>query len=169
MSVDGFSMSNFGLPNEITSAQAAARTEQNVIFGNEKIVDKIEPVLNKRINNKTDEDEEDSQQQYFNDGFQKNKDDDDEENEEKDENRSKNESELDEKDKKITTKAAKKYKTAVLKNPEDIVVKVNTQKDKIELYNKVTQKTVESISANDFLEMINKLDYNSGILLNKSV
>ena len=159
MSVDGFSLSSIGLGNDITSAQAAITTEQGVQGGNEKIVGKIDRALNKRINN--DEKEEGNKNQYFNDGFQE--DDEDKEDEEKNEESSLN------KDEKISAKAAKKYKALIIRDPENVIVKVNNNTDKIELYNKVTKKTLEAINANDFLEMINKLDYNSGVLVNKSI
>ena len=159
MSVDGFSLSSIGLGKDITSAQAAITTEQGVLSGNEKIVDKIDRALNKRINN--DEKEESNKNKYFNDGFQEEDKDD-----EGDENN--DESSLN-KDEKISAKAANKYKALIIRDPENVIVKVNNKTDKIELYNKVTKKTLEAINANDFLEMINKLDYNSGVLLNKSI
>lgn len=58
MSVDGFSMSSLGLPKDITSAQMAASTEQAVLNAGEKVVGKIDKVLNKRIDNNTDEEKE---------------------------------------------------------------------------------------------------------------
>ncbi|MBR1942534.1 hypothetical protein IJ843_02220 [bacterium] len=157
MGVDGFSMASLGMPKDITSAQAAVTTEQGVLSGNEKIVGKIDRALNKRINN--DEKEENQKNKYFNDGF--NEEDDDED--ENDENSSVD------KDEKISLKTAKQLKTTVIKDPENIVIKVNNATEKIELYNKVTKKIVESITANDFLEMINRLDYNAGVLVNKSI
>ena len=51
----------------------------------------------------------------------------------------------------------------------EIIVKFNPAEEKIILYNNVTKKTLESINPDDFLEMINKLDYNSGVLVNKSI
>ncbi len=161
MSVDGFSMSSLGLPKDITSAQAAITTENGVLTGNEKIVDKIDRALNKKINN--DEKEEGKKNQYFSDGYAE----DDEENE--DDEEQKQEENSVNKDEKISYKNAKKYKSLIINDPENIVIKVNNNSDKIEMYNKVTKKTIETINANDFLEMINKLDYNSGVILNKSI
>ena len=40
---------------------------------------------------------------------------------------------------------------------------------KVELYNKSTKKAVETIRPKDFVEMVAKLDYNSGILVNKKI
>ena len=51
MGVDGFSMASVGMPKDITSAQAAATTEQQVFGAEEKVVNKIDRALNKRINN----------------------------------------------------------------------------------------------------------------------
>jgi len=157
MGVDGFSMASLGMPKDITSAQAAVTTEQGVLSGNEKIVGKIDRALNKRINN--DEKEENPKNKYFNDGFNE----EDDEEDENDENSSVN------KDEKISLKNAKNLKTAIIKDTENIVIKVNNVTERIELYNKVTKKIVESITANDFLEMINRLDYNAGVLVNKSI
>ena len=158
MSVDGFSMSSLGLPKDITSAQAAVTSEQSINSGNEKIVGKIDRALNKKINN--DEKEENQRNKYFNDGFK-------EENEEDEEENNNEETSID-KDEKITGQKARNYKTTI-KDPENVVIKINKKTDKIELYNSVTKKIIESINANDFIEMINKLDYNSGILVNKSI
>ena len=159
MSVDGFSMSALGLPKDITSAQAAASVEQGVLSSGEKTVEKIDRAVNKRINN--DEKEEKNKNNFFQDGYAE--EDADEENEEKDEEGSLN------KDSKISSKHAQKYKSLLIKDPENVIIKVNKYTDRIELYNKITKKTLESINADDFLEMINKLDYNSGILVNKSI
>ncbi len=159
MSVDGFSMSALGLPKDITSAQAAASVEQGVLSSGEKTVEKIDRAVNKRINN--DEKEEKNKNNFFQDGYAE--EDADEENEEKDEEGFLN------KDAKISSKNAQKYKSLLIKDPENVIIKVNKYTDRIELYNKITKKTLESINADDFLEMINKLDYNSGILVNKSI
>ena len=163
MSVDGFSMSALGLPKDITSAQAAASVEQGVLSSGEKTVEKIDRAVNKRINN--DEKEEKNKNNFFQDGYAE--EDADEENEEKDEEKDE-EGSLN-KDAKISSKNAQKYKSLLIKDPENVIIKVNKYTDRIELYNKIKKKTLESINAEDFLEMINKLDYNSGILVNKSI
>ena len=156
MGVDGFSMASLGLPKDITSAQAAISTEQGVNTGNEKVVGKIDRALNKKINN--DEKEENSKNKFFNDGYKENEEDKEEE-----------EDSVINKDEKITSKKAKTLKSPMIKDPENVIIKVNNKTDKIELYNKVTKRIIESINANDFLEMINRLDYNAGILVNKSI
>jgi len=161
MSVDGFSMASLGMPKDITSAQAAITTEQGVNTGNEKVVGKIDRALNKRINN--DEKEENQKNKYFNDGFREEKD------EDEDEKEGENPEQILDKDAKISSKQARALKTGLIKDLENVIIKINSKTDKIELYNKVTKKTIESINANDFVEMINKLDYNAGILVNKSI
>lgn len=161
MSVDGFSMSALGLPKDITSAQASASVEQSMFNSGEKTVEKIDRALNKRINNEEKE-EKNKKNNFFQDGYAE-----DEEDKDEDENKENNSSVN--KDVKMTSKSAKQYKTLLIKDPENVVIKVNKFTDRIELYNKVTKKTLESINADDFLEMINKLDYNSGILVNKSI
>ena len=158
MSVDGFSIANFNLPKDVTSAQAAATAEQVVFTGNEKVVGKIDRALNKKINN---DEEKSNQNKYFEDAYEESKEDDNE-NEERDESGVN-------KDEKISSKNAKRYKNIVINDPENVVIKINSKTDKIELYNKSTNKILESIKAQDFLDMINKLDYNSGIMVNLNI
>ena len=159
MSVDGFSMANFNLPKDVTSAQAAATAEQVVFTGNEKVVGKIDRALNKKINN---DEEKSNQNKYFEDAYEDSKKEDEEEKNES------SESEVN-KDEKISLKNAKKYKKLVINDPENVTIKINNKSDRIELYNKSTNKIIESIKAQDFLEMINKLDYNSGIMVNLNI
>lgn len=167
MSVDGFSMSSLGLPKDITSAQVAASTEQAVLNTSEKVVGKIDRALNKKIDNNTDEEKE--KNQFFEDGFQ---DDDDEEDNEEQQEESKGSS-IDPNetfDDGISRKKRfKRYKAPVIKDPENITIRFNNNLNNIELYNIVTNKTVETINTDDFVSMVNKLDYNSGILVNKNV
>lgn len=153
MSVDGFSMSSLGMPKDITSAQAAATAEQVVQMGNEKVVGKIDRALNKKINN--DEEKERNKNQYFEDGYESSE----------DENQEDDESGVN-KDEKLSLKNAKKYQNISIKDPENVIIRINDKNDKIELYNKATKKIIESIKADDFLDMMNNLDYNSGILAN---
>lgn len=164
MSVDGFSMSSLGLPKDITSAQAAVTAQNGVFSSSDKSIGKIDRILNKRINN--DEEKEHQKNNFFNDGYSE----EDEEDENKDEE-SKEESGNSsvDIDKKLSARDAARYKAEQLQNPEQISVKFNPAEEKIILYNNVTKKTLESINPDDFLEMINKLDYNSGVLVNKSI
>ncbi len=155
MSVDGFSMASIGMPKDITSAQAALSTEHGINIGNEKVVGKIDRALNKKINNEEKE-EKNRRNQDFKDGYDEN-----EEDEEK--------KDIVDKDEKITGKKAKELKITAIKDPQNVVLYFNNKTEKVELYNKVTKKILESINVNDFVEMINKLDYNSGILVNKTI
>lgn len=159
MSVDGFSMASFNLPKDVTSAQAAATAEQVVFTGNEKVVGKIDRALNKKINN---DEEKSNQNNYFEDAYEDSKDEDEDEKDESSESGVN-------KDEKISLKNAKKYKKLVINDPENVTIKINNKSDRIELYNKSTNKIIESIKAQDFLEMINKLDYNSGIMVNLNI
>lgn len=159
MSVDGFSMASFNLPKDVTSAQAAATAEQVVFSGNDKVVGKIDKALNKKINN---DEEKSNQNKYFEDAYEDSKDEDEDEKDESSESGVN-------KDEKISLKNAKKYKKLVINDPENVTIKINNKSDRIELYNKSTNKIIESIKAQDFLEMINKLDYNSGIMVNLNI
>lgn len=167
MSVDGFSMSSLGLPKDITSAQVAATTEQAVLNASEKVVGKIDRALNKKIDNNTDEEKE--KNQFFEDGFQE--DDDEEDNEEKQEEAKSSSIDPNEtfEDGISRKKRNKRYKAPVIKDPENITIRFSNNLNNIELYNIVTNKTVETIDTEDFVSMVNKLDYNSGILVNKNV
>lgn len=157
MGVDGFSMSSLGLPKDITSAQATASMSENVVLGNaDKNVEKIDQAVNKRI---TDDEEKKNKGNFFNDGFEEKQ----EEDENEDDENSKDENDTE----KSTSKS--NYKAPVINDPENVVIRFNGNTQKIELYNQVSQKTIESIKANDFVSMINKLDNNSGILVNKKI
>ena len=141
MSVDGFSIASLGLPKEITSAQVAANAEHVAQMGNEKVVGKIDRALNKKINNDEEKEEEDKKR-------------------ESEENTTGNF---------IEPSNSVGYRPPVIKDPENIVVRYNNKTEKVELFNKVTKKTVESIKTDEFVEMINKLDYNSGVLVNRKI
>ena len=163
MGVDGFSMASIGMPKDITSAQAAATTEQQVVNADEKVVNRIDRALNKRINN---DEEKEHKNQYFDDGFQEDDEEDEDENENSEESENSEElpAETDENNQNV-----KKYKPYEIKDPENVIVRYNNVNDKVELYNKATKKAVETIRPKDFVEMITKLDYNSGILVNKKI
>lgn len=165
MGVDGFSMASLGLPKDITSAQMAASTEQAVLNTGEKVVGKIDKALNKKIDNNTDEEKE--KNQFFEDGFEEDEDEDnDDENQEEEAKKSSlNPNEVF--DDGIAKK--KRYKPPVIKDPENIKIRFNNNLNNIELYNIITNKTVETITIEDFVDMVNKLDYNSGILVNKNI
>ena len=161
MSVDGFSIASLGLPKEITSAQVAANAEHVAQMGNEKVVGKIDRALNKKINN---DEEKEHKNQYFEDGFKQS----DDEEEEKEEDK-KRESEENTTGDFIEPNNSVGYRPPVIKDPENIVIRYNNKTEKVELFDKVTKKTVESIKTDEFVEMINKLDYNSGVLVNRKI
>ncbi len=160
MSVDGFSIASLGLPKEVTSAQAAANAEHVAQTGNEKVVGKIDRALNKKINN---DEEKEHKNQYFEDGFKQSDDEEEKEEDKKDESEENSTGDL------IEPKNSVGYRPPVIKDPENIVVRYNNKTEKVELFNKVTKKTVESIQTQEFVEMINKLDYNSGVLVNRKI
>lgn len=170
MSVDGFSMANLGLPKDITSAQMAASTEQAVLNASERVVGKIDRALNKKIDNNTDEEKE--KNKFFEDGFQDDDEDDDENSEDENQENAKetslNANEVFD-DGIARKKRNQRYKPPVIKDPENITIRFNNDLNNIELYNIVTNKTVESIDTEDFVNMVNKLDYNSGIFVNKNI
>lgn len=156
MSLDGFSLSNIKMNRELTSAQMASQADQLASKGLEfKIKDVSELASNKGVKRK----EEDSNQDEgtFNDGFQ--------ENEESDETEAN------------TTKTS--YRDSIKeeliikeieeKDPKEFSVRINSSNDMIELYNNKNKKIIETISANDLMELISKLDSASGILVNRKI
>ncbi|MGN1153399.1 MAG: hypothetical protein ACI4S3_05165 [Candidatus Gastranaerophilaceae bacterium] len=156
MGVDGFSMASLGMPKEITSAQAAAAVEQNVLV-NDKVVEKINPSKNKKISNEEKEKEEKKKKKFFEDGYT-------EEDEEKDiiEDLA---SDVDDNLQKNPTI----YNLPAIENPENISIRFNSKSETVELYNKISQHTVDSMEADEFVDLVSNLDYNSGILVNKHI
>ena len=149
MGLDGFSMSNLGLPERLTSAQMADRAEQLATQGTEyKIKDSTQLATQNGVQRK--ESDSGGFTPGYSGNFRKKKG----EESENDENKNQeilNQVNFEEKDSK------------------DFSVKVNPETETIELYSLKNQKIVETISADDLRDLILKLDDASGVFVNKKI
>jgi hypothetical protein len=147
MGLDGFSMGNLGLNADLTSAQMANQAEQ--IARKEsavKIKDVTKSDKDHGVKRKEKEDEEKNQ---FDDGFKKKKEDTEEEETE-------NQNVLSE----------KKFN---FENTKEFSIRINPETDLVELVNKKEEKVLETMSANDLMYLISKMDSASGVLFNRKI
>lgn len=144
MSIDGFAMSNLGLNRDLSSAtQLMTQTEFSIAKEAEV---KIKDVTNSAAKQGI-KDKEGDGGYGGSSAFAK----DEEEEQEEEVRRRFNEHEFENRD------------------PKEFSVRINPKSDMIELYNNTTQKIVETISANDLMGLISKLNSASGILVNKKI
>lgn len=145
MGLDGFSMGNLGLNADLTSAQMANQAEQLARKESEiKIKDVTESAKDAGVKRK----DKDSEKEQFNDGFKKN----DEEEEEQEEN-----------------KTSLTHIDFEKTNPKEFSIRINPETDMVELYNTKEEKILETMSANDLMYLISKMDSASGVLLNRKI
>lgn len=146
MGLDGFSMSNLGLHKEMTSAQMANHAEQLASKGLEfKIKDVANIAEKKGI--KMREEGFSGGGETFEDGLPQEAEDDEE-----------NEAEL----KQIEQEFEQK-------DPKEFSVRINPKTEMVELYNNKSKKIIETINAEDLMELMSKLDHASGVLVNKKI
>lgn len=152
MGLDGFSMGNLGLNADMTSAQMANQAEQ--IARKEsmvKIKDVTEAAEDGGVKRK-EEDEPDKNEFY--DGFKKDEDEEDEE-ENSDANKD--------------SRTLLKDGDFEIKDPKELSVRINSNTEQVELFNKKNERIIETISAKDLMEVVSKLDGSSGILVNRKI
>lgn len=143
MSVDGFLMGNLGLTSELSSAQMASQSEHLAKKESEiKIKDVEESEKDGGVKSKQ-EDEENNQE--FNDGFTK-----------------REETESDSED----PQTEKDFSNS---DPHEFSIRINSETEMVELLNNKNGKIVESIDAQDLMQVVAKLDNASGILVNKKI
>ena len=148
MGLDGFSMGNLGLNNDLTSAQMANQAEQLAKKGSEfKVKDVSQLPREKGVRIKEDESES---KQHFDDGFKNKKNDDDDSNN--------NEEQL-----------ALIEKSFENKNPREFSVRINPETELIELFNNKTDKVLETINAQNLMGLVSKMNNASGILVNRKI
>ena len=144
MGIDGFSMGNLGLGNEMTSVQMATQAEQLAQKGNEFIIKDVQELAKdggvKRKKEQSESEEE------FNDGLQKRK-----------------------KQKKEEEKNYLVEKDFESKDPKEFSVRINPETELVELFNNKDEKVLETIPPKDLMELISKLDGASGILVNRKI
>lgn len=157
MALDGFSMGNLGLPNEITSAQMANQAEQLAQRDAEiKIKDVSEMAEKHGIKRK----EDDSESNQFFDGFKKKQDDEGE-----DEGIDDSIEEFT-----IESRAVNNLNEKDLeRNPKEFSIRINPETEMVELYSTKQDRVLETISPKDLMGLLSKLDGASGILVNRKI
>ena len=149
MGMDGLSMANTGILKESTSADFANKTEQIMQSdpSNDsqqvQIANEMHLVKEKEGSNeheKRNKQQQETKQEEFEDGLVK---------------RESETSDFDIED---------------LENPnKDFYVKLNAKDDIIELYDSSTDRLIETISGDELLELVRKLNMASGLFINKKV
>lgn len=140
MGLDGFSISNLGLHKEFTSAQLASNADALAKKGTELSIKNIEGLTEKqKITEKESDSETDNLEASY---YEENEDNDNEENDN---------SEEQEQD-------TKKYS-----------VKLNNSSQLIELIDTENDEIIETISPNDLIKLVAKLNSTSGILVNRKI
>ncbi len=144
MGLDGFSMGNLGLNTDLTSAQMANQAEQLAKKGSEFKIKNVSELS--KENGVKEKEERKQNKNQFNDGFKERKNDNNNE-----EQRLLNE------------------KSFENKNPKEFSVRINSETELIELFNTKDEKVLETISAQDLMELVSKMDNASGILVNRNI
>lgn len=160
MGLDGFSMGNLGLKPELTSAQMATQAEQLAQKESEfKIKDVTNLAEGKGVKRK--EEETQGQNQHFNDGFKE-----DENDGEEDEDNSAEDGLNFIEDYSPSRLSEKEFEN---RNPKDFYIKINPETEMVELISSRDDKVLETISANDLMGVISKLNSASGMLVNRKI
>ena len=155
MAIDGISLSNLGRPKESTTADLIEKTEQDAQKG-EGIIKELDNISKRGAISSRKKRGSSKQDGQFEDGLPQN---DTEDNEENPTNNEQNES---------------------LSNPEKIIniedadyrsfyVKINSENDMVELYDKDSNKLIETIPAQDLMVLMQKMNTSTGIFVNKKV
>lgn len=158
MGLDGFSMGNLGLNATLTSAQMANQAEYLAQKDSEIIIKDVEKLEKEQAVKRKEEEE---QNQQFNDGFKKNPDEEDSGSEDE---ANSNDTALNEG---ITSELIERDFAS--KDPKEFSVRLNQETDMIELINNKEDKVLETIKAQDLMNMVSKLNSASGILVNRKI
>lgn len=151
MGMDGISMANTGAIREQTSADMANNVEQSMASDPTNMSQQVQGLANNQRVREKDETEEDGgkkkrnaqQQEEFQDGLVE---------EPKEE-----EGQAD-------------FDVEDFENPDkEFYVKLNIKDDIIELYDRSTDRLIETISGDELGELVQKLNMASGIFVNKKV
>lgn len=142
MGIDGFSMGNLGLNNEMTSVQMATQAEQLAQKGHEFIIKDVKG-MDKDGGVKRKEENAESEENN-NAGLKKRK-------KQSQENNNSTETELE-------NLGAKEFS-----------VRLNPETELVELYSVKDEKVLQTIPPSDLMELISKLDSASGILVNRKI
>lgn len=144
MALDGFSLGNIQMHRDISPAQMLSQAEQQAIKEAEV---KIQTVTDSSKQTGIGEKQGDSS--AGGGRFTKSQNEDENEDEE-------SQSGLSEKD----------FEN---RDPKEFTVRINPKTEMVELYNNKNKKVVETISAEDLMSLISKMDSASGVLVNKKI
>ena len=152
MGMDGISMIGTGIVQEGTSKDIATQTAQNVQQGNNAV---------KNVNQLTEGNivKEKEGQEKRQGAEENSKSEEDESNTEEENTENENDDDEDESN-------LKEYDQS---DYENFYVKIVPESDTVELYDKITDALIETISAKDLTQLVEKLNIASGIFVNKRV
>ncbi len=148
MGLDGFSMSNLGLYNKLTSAQMANEVDMIVARGGENQVKDIDAAARKKGIERKDSDFTETGGQAFIGG---------DTSEEEYENLPEPEIELTD-DEDDLEHSAQRYE-----------MRVNADADIVELYDNFLGMTIQRLTIKDMLSMVKKFSDPSGVMINKKI
>ena len=156
MALDGFSIRQVGLGQDNTSAQMAANTEHEIRQSlSTKNVDQIAQTDSEKAVTLDEEKEKDNPKKKAKKKGKKKKNND-------------NTEEAYTVDVNSTTDSVIDL-DFYAKFSDKLGIRLNKFSDVIELYNKETEKTVEAITAQDLIKIVDRLKISSGILVNKKI
>ena len=149
MGLDGFSMGNLGLNTELTATQLASQVEFSTQKEAEiKIRDPEESAEDAAVKEK----QEQERQQEFNDGFEQSSESEEDSTEEDDDEQEK-----------------QRQQEFESKDVKEFSIKINPQTETVEIYNRETGRTLETMNAKDLNHLVSKLDTASGVLINRKI
>jgi len=142
MGLDGFSLGNLGLATDLTSAQMSNQAEHLARKGSEFIIkDVSKAVESTEVKIK---DEEETPQEGFKQKDRKKKDNQD----------------------KGLGLSIEDFES---QNPKEFSVRINSETEMVELYSNKNNRIIETMSADDLMELLAKLNGASGILVNRKI
>lgn len=146
MGLDGFSMGNLGLNADLTSAQMANQAEQLARKESEiKIKDVTEAAKDAGVKRK----DEEAEKENFDDGFKNDK--------------GEQEEQQEDSQKQLT------HINFENRNPKEFSIRINPQTEMVELFNTKEEKILETMSAQDLMFLVSKMDGASGVLVNRKI
>lgn len=150
MALDGFSMGNLGLQKELTSAQMANQADQLAKKGSEFKIKDITKIAEDKKVKIHDEDSESKNQ--FHDGFKK---------------KSQDNADSDEEENNLSSGISiEEFESQHLK---EISVRINPKTEMVELFSNTNNRIIETMSADDLMALLSKLNSASGILVNRKI
>lgn len=150
MSLDGLSLGNLGINTDMTAAQMATHIEQVTQKESEIKIKDVDGLAEENAVRRKKQDEESKKD--FEDGFF-----------EKNDENSEDESEDSEKSSIFNEKFFENS------DPKEFMIRINPYTQMVELFSNKEERVLETISPNDLMALISKLDSASGILVNRKI